>query len=475
MTAKVITARRVLIVGLLALAGGLMLLAIMALAATALILPRLPIERQVTLVLDGQPRSLRSTALSVNDLLDEQRIPLGEGDSVTPALNAPLSNNLSIQVNRAHSVTLTIDGQSQVYRTQLTNPAQILASAGHIVGPNDDVIVDGTRVHPTQLADWPVPAMQISLRRTVPLNIVDDGAAYQVQTTSQLVGEALFEAGVTLFLADLVSPDLNEPITPGMTVEIQRAQTLFISADGTTVETRVRAGTVADALAESGLALVGQDYTIPAEDTPLLPGMRVRVIRVTEEILSREIQQPYETVFQGDGGLELDQRQVIQTGQDGIVRELERVRYENGIEVARQLEETEVVQEVRNQVIAYGTNVVLRTIETANGPRQYWRRVRMWATSYHPAALGGDSTTATGATLQKGIVASNPDIIPYGTQVFVPGYGVGEMADTGPLYRPLFIDLGYSDADWVSWARWVDVYLLAPVPEHIIYLLPQGQ
>jgi uncharacterized protein YabE (DUF348 family) len=317
--------------------------------------------------------------------------------------------------------------------------------------------------------------MRINLRRTVPLSIVDNGTAYAVQTTSQLVGEALFEAGVTLFLADVVRPDLNEAITPGMTVEIQRAQELFINADGVTVETRVRATTVADALAEAGLALVGQDYTIPAEATPLLPGMHVRVIRVTEELLSREIQQPYETVFQADAGLELDQRQVIQTGQDGIIREMERLRYENGIEVVRQLEATEVVQEVRNQVIAYGTNIVLRNIETPAGPRQYWRRVRMWATSYHPAALGGDNTTATGATLQKGVVASNPDIIPYGMQVFVPGYGVGEMSDTGPLYRPLFIDLGYSDEDWVSWARWVDVYLLAPVPEHVIYLLPQGQ
>ena len=47
------------------------------------------------------------------------------------------------------------------------------------------------------------------------------------------------------------------------------------------------------------------------------------------------------------------------------------------------------------------------------------------------------------------------------------------MADTGPLYRPLFIDLGYSDDDFVPWSRWVDVYLLAPVPAEIQYLLPE--
>jgi hypothetical protein len=47
------------------------------------------------------------------------------------------------------------------------------------------------------------------------------------------------------------------------------------------------------------------------------------------------------------------------------------------------------------------------------------------------------------------------------------------MADTGPAYRPMWIDLGYDDSNWVSWSRWVDVYLLTPVPDNIQYLLPQ--
>jgi hypothetical protein len=34
------------------------------------------------------------------------------------------------------------------------------------------------------------------------------------------------------------------------------------------------------------------------------------------------------------------------------------------------------------------------------------------------------------------------------------------------------VDLGYSDADFVGWSRWVDVYLLLPVPESVDYLLP---
>ncbi len=465
--------RRYLALGGMAALGGLAMLVTVIALLTLVTLPLRSNERQVTVIINGQSRDLTSRARTIADLLSEQRIPLGEGDTVSPALTSRLTNNLTVHVKKARSVTLTIDGQSQVYRTHLTNPAAILESAGLMVGRRDEVIIDGSRTTPERLADWPVPAQHITLRRTVELQIVDDSNEFAIETTSQTVGEALFEGGVTLFLADEVTPDLNAPITPNMTITIHRARPISIVADGVTVETRARGTTIAAALAEAGLTLVGQDYTIPAEDTPLLPGMHVRVIRVSEDFVMEDTTTAYETLWQADSALEIDQRAVRQTGQNGIARTTYRLRFENGIEVSRTEESNEVVQAVRNQVIAYGTNVVLRTVDTPGGPRQYWRRIRMYATSYHPAALGGDNITATGQELTKGIIASDPDIIKYGAEVFVPGYGIGQMADTGPPYRPLWIDLGYDDANWVSWSRWVDVYLLAPVPATIQYLLPQ--
>lgn len=463
---------RYLPLGVLIILGGMVLMGLLLLGALTL-LPAAQVEKSVTVLLNGQAQTTTTRAPTVAALLDELRISLLEGDTVSPALNSRLSPDLVVRVAKARSITLTVDGQSQVYRTLLTNPAAILESAGLTVGPRDVVRIDGTRTNPAQLTNWPVPVTHISLQRSIPLTVVDHETTRQIETTSTTVGEALFAAGITLYLADVVTPNLDEPVAADMTVTIHRAQPVSIIADGTTVETRVRGQTVADALADAELALVGQDYTIPNEDTPLKAGMYVRVIRVKEEILTEEATQPFEVVFQPDSSLEIDQRETVQTGQNGIVRTSIRVRYENGVEISREPVEEIVAQEARNQVIAYGTNVVLRTIDTPDGPRQYWRRIRMYATSYHPAALGGDDRTAIGEQLRKGIVASNPDIITYRSEVYVPGYGVGMMADTGPLYRPLFIDLGYSDDDFVPWSRWVDVYLLAPVPAEIQYLLPE--
>ncbi len=268
-------------------------------------------------------------------------------------------------------------------------------------------------------------------------------------------------------------PNSDTAIAANMTIAIHRSSPISIVADGVTLETRTQGHTVADGLTSAGVTLMGLDYSIPDEESVLQPGIVIRVIRVTEQIEVEQTVIPFETVYQADGGLELDQQIVAQEGQNGIQQTNIRVRYENGVEVSREAESTAVATEPINRVVSYGTNVVIRTLDTPDGPVQYWRHLRLYATSYHPAALGGDDVTATGRRLTKGIVGIDPTVIPYGTQLYVPGYGVGIAADTGgPRSTRLWIDLGYDDENWVSWSKPVDVYLLTPIPAEIDYILP---
>jgi 3D (Asp-Asp-Asp) domain-containing protein len=269
---------------------------------------------------------------------------------------------------------------------------------------------------------------------------------------------------------------VDTTVEEGMMITVERSSQVTITIGDTQIETRASGATVADALSAGEIILNGLDYTIPPENTRLTPDMNVRVVRVTEEVLAETEPLPYEVIYQADAELELDQQAVIQTGVEGVQQHNIRVRYEDGVEVSRTDEGLSVTQEPVDQIIAYGTNVVLRTIDTAEGPREYWRKLRLYATSYYPKALGGDNVTATGMTLQKGVVAIDPKLIPYDTQMYIPDYGIGIAGDTGgPRLSRYWIDLGYSDADWVHWARWTDVYLLTPVPPDIQYLLPAVQ
>lgn len=428
----------------------------------------------VTIAFSDQAFAVQTRGRSVADLLQEQSINLGAGDTIQPSLDTPITPDLIVWIVRARPIMVMVDGQLEVVNTTQTNPATILVNAGIELGPADQVVIDGTIASRGELSTWPVPVSNLTVRRAMSFTVQDGNDRHSLVTTSATVGEALFEAGITLYVADSIVPELDTQISPGLVVTIRRARPVTIIVDGDSLQTRIQGMMVTDALVGAGVALIGLDYAIPHEDTPLVSGMTIRVIRVEEDIVTENTDMPFETIWQADSSLELDQQQVLQAGQMGLQQTVTRVRYENGIEVDRAVEESQVVRAAANRVIAYGTNIVLRTIETPQGLREYWRRVRMYATSYHPAALGGDDVTATGRRLTTGIIASDPDVIAYGTEIYVDGYGVGLMADTGgPRRFPLWIDLGYGDAEFRPWSRYVDVYLLTPVPEDIDYVLPR--
>ena len=439
----------------------------MLLPAT-LLLAQFIVEKEVTLVTDGQTRQLRSRAGLVGQLLREQAIALQAGDLVEPGPASLLLSGQQVRVSRARSVLLSVDGATHILRTLHSDPAAILADAGLQVAAGDALLVNGLLLDPAQASALAAPVTHLGLQRQQTFRLREGAMTRTLRSSGRTVGEALFEAGVTLYLADGLQPPPETALTEGMSVQITRAQPLTIVADGVSLETRTRGMRVADALDAAGLLLAGLDYSIPQEDAPLQPGMLVRVIRVHEEIEYEQDIVPHKTLTQADAELELDHRRVLQQGQDGIRGVPQRIRYENGVEVSREVGAEQMLQEPRDHIIGLGSKIVLRSVNTPQGPRQYWRVLRMKATSYHPGSQGNSTATATGAVLRKGIIASNPRVIPYGTEVYVAGYGVGSMQDTAAAWyvqqQPLFIDLGYSDADYRPWSQWVDVYLLTPVP-----------
>jgi len=139
-----------------------------------------------------------------------------------------------------------------------------------------------------------------------------------------------------------------------------------------------------------------------------------------------------------------------------------------------------LVRAPQHKIIHYGAKIVIRTIDTPSGPREYWRRFRAYATSYSAATAGTPKTapwygtTATGLKMRKGIVAVDPAVIPLHTELYVPGYGIGLAGDTGGGVIGRWVDLGYDDDNLVTWHQWVDVYLLTPAPpaDKIKYILP---
>ena len=459
----------------------------------------------VTINVDGHTLEVRTHRRTVGDLLQEMGLtapgarPRPE-DVVLPGPDAILSSGQLVIVQRARPVQLTIGGDTRRFYTRGQTLEEIFAGAGVYLSPYDEVEVDGRLATDIQAplsfpaasppplvgraryswAERPAPALRIRVRRAIDVQVTDDSGPYVLHTTAATVGEALLREGVVLYLGDQVRPGLGARIVPGLHVYITRSVPFSIRVDGREIRTRSRQRSVADALAELGIVVAAADLVEPALTDPLRPNLAISITRVREEVEVEQEAIPYEVVWKPDDDLAIDERRIDVAGQEGITRRRLRVTYHDGQPIQRVLEDEWTAQEPITQVIAYGRKIVLHTLETPQGPITYWRKVRMLATSYSPSTAGVSPSdpyfgrTRTGQPLRTGIVAVDPFVVRLGTRVYVPGYGVGEAADTGSLIRGRRIDLGYSDDELVLWYRWVDVYLLAPPPPayQIRWILP---
>lgn len=84
-------------------------------------------------------------------------------------------------------------------------------------------------------------------------------------------------------------------------------------------------------------------------------------------------------------------------------------------------------------------------IETSRGTERYSSALTMEASAYLPSDGGGSGITASGMMAQRGVVAVDPDVIPLGTRLFIPGYGEAIAADTGGAIVGNKIDLCMED------------------------------
>ena len=234
---------------------------------------------------------------------------------------------------------------------------------------------------------------------------------------------------------------------------------------------------VSDVLADLGVVLTGQDYTTPTLDSPLGEDGSIRIVRVTERFMSVQEPIPFSVAWQPDPDLEIDYDRVLQDGARGILEKRIRVSYEDGHEISRVIDDEFVVVPPTTKILGYGTKIVVRTLDTPSGPVEYWRTIRMLATSYSAGTAGTSPTstwygrTATGMKMRHGIVAVDPRVINLHSQVYVSDYGVGLAGDTGGAIKGKRIDLGYDDDNLVLWYRWVDVYVLTPVPDQVNYVI----
>lgn len=367
----------------------------------------------------------------------------------------------SCQPQSASRVTLMVDGQPRAAASSDLVPAHLLANAGIAFSPADRVLANGVPVPFDETLQLQARIV-LQLRRAVNVTLVGPNGQIVVTTAAFTVGEALQEAGVNLFMSDRVEPGVETVPAEGMTVTITPAREVVIQAAGQSARVRSSAIRVGDVLAEAGIPLMGLDTATPSENEPIPADGQIRIVRVTESLASAYKVIPYATELIVTAELQPPAQDVLDPGEVGISASRTRIRYEDGVEIAHTVE----------------SETVIRLPRTRVARSSFWAAKEMYATSYSPCNSGADKCyygTSLGVPVAHGVVGMIREwyLALKGAQVYIPGYGYAIVADVGGGFPDgrAWIDLGYSDSDYVGWSQWVTVYFLPPAPPEVPWFL----
>ena len=288
--------------------------------------------------------------------------------------------------------------------------------------------------------------------------VITDGDAVTVHTTyASDPAKVLQEVGVILSADDFYTTASSGDGVSEITV--QRAQSITVYYENEILKISSYGATLRTLWVRLGIAVDDSALISVPLDTMTYNGMEVRVDKKGEYIESYTLEIPFETIYCDDSSLPQGVEKVLVSGKVGQMLCTANVVYVNAQESSRIVCQQTVVEEPVNQVIAVGTGtqmgqptdkpligdgiIVLPTGEVLT----YTHKDQFVATAYTKTDAGCDEITANGAHVKWGVVAIDPDVVPYGTRMFIVSndgayiYGLSTAEDCGGAIQNKRVDL----------------------------------
>jgi 3D (Asp-Asp-Asp) domain-containing protein len=271
--------------------------------------------------------------------------------------------------------------------------SRIRISAVFVAIASATVLTVGLGLSNPRTAGAQVPAIRVT--------IVRDGVETQLETSATDVAELLAEQAIPVEPDDYLSMSPLAPIGDGTVLTIGTARDVLIHTGTNDLVLHTGAPTVAAALVTAGVSVGLHDEVTPSLDSA--PGPEIRVVRVRSWITSVDAAVP--------GGKRSFVYRYTQRDQDAPRRSLVMTRF----------------------LRSHSTNLLAHNA------------LRMIATAYVPWCPGCSGITKSGIRAGYGVVAVDPNVIPLGSRLYIPGYGTAIAGDTGGAIVGSRIDLGFDD------------------------------
>ncbi|HEV3475495.1 MAG TPA: septal ring lytic transglycosylase RlpA family protein [Actinomycetota bacterium] len=182
----------------------------------------LQLNKRVTLMVDGERRTVSTFAGSVADLLDGEGIPVDEHDRIAPTPDTALADGMLVKVLQAKEITLLMGDQARtVYVTGQTVDDVLeqvnVRAAGGVLEPSRSAAIEDGDV--------------IEYRPAVAVTLSVDGETRELITNTADVGYLLDSMGVVLRKDDRVEPPLGTELTTGTDIRVIRVNVREVTTE----------------------------------------------------------------------------------------------------------------------------------------------------------------------------------------------------------------------------------------------------
>lgn len=304
---------------------------------------------------------------------------------------------------------------------------------------------------------------------TTTYKIIDGDNIYRHTSSSTDPSEVLSEVGISHSDVDLLSATADDHV---VSLSITRRQYVTVTCDGVPYSILAESqDTVADVLEYLNIEFNDYDYISMDPDEPL--GGETTSIEITHATISYTSETtaiPYSTIYTPDVKMDRGTEELTTVGKDGSSTTTYRVIELEGQETRYEAIQTTTVDPI-DEVYTYGTKVeferptgysttstyitniddVLSTFTTSDGETySFSDTLTLDATAYTAKA---GAICSTGRLARVGVVAVDPDYIPYGTEMFIMSadgsfvYGLAIAGDCGGAIDDWDVDLYMTSRD----------------------------
>ncbi|MGN1050666.1 MAG: 3D domain-containing protein [Acutalibacteraceae bacterium] len=309
----------------------------------------------------------------------------------------------------------------------------------------------------------------ITIHRAFDVTLNENGSKKVLSYTSGTVDDVLKDNGIEIKEGDSLNYLRTEPLFEGMEIKVNSFVDAKVTYAGKTKKYTVpKNSKVKDLLVSAGVAKDGNISASVSLEETVKQGMKVTASshKVTKETKVTETKYKTKKIYSNK--LTKGKVKIKRYGKKGEKQITTKRTYVDGKCVKTKVLKEKTLKKTVTCVKVIGTKEKYKTFTDYNGKKVAYKKVLNGSGTAYTA--GNGARTSTGIAPYKGCVAVNPNIIPYGTKLYIVAsdgyvYGYATAADTGGalMSGSALVDCYYgSYSQCINFGRRnVNVYILA--------------